>query len=295
MLRGAEGCGRWRNPTRRNEARRTRLPLDVAGRVRDCPEVTEARWRGREAIDDTPTTLRRPEWLVSRRSAFSVVALRKARSEGRVRRGLPGTSHADRRVRGFPARAVDAGRIPSGKRRRAHILPPRARDTEMTDRPRSVKARSSVGVLAYRRGRHGLKVLLVHPAARSGETRTTERGLSRRANSKQRRLRSRRPAGNSTRNWARRHPSDRCGPWAKSGNVPASAWSPFTEKVNSIRQGSSAIRSNSRGRPVADASRHFRKSTAPTGSISTAKRRYSLARSNSSTGFPSSESDGWID
>jgi predicted NUDIX family NTP pyrophosphohydrolase len=33
----------------------------------------------------------------------------------------------------------------------------------MTDGQRSSKARSSAGVLAYRRGCHGLEVLLVHP------------------------------------------------------------------------------------------------------------------------------------
>jgi predicted NUDIX family NTP pyrophosphohydrolase len=33
----------------------------------------------------------------------------------------------------------------------------------MTDGQRSSRARSSAGVLAYRRGRHGLEVLLVHP------------------------------------------------------------------------------------------------------------------------------------
>jgi predicted NUDIX family NTP pyrophosphohydrolase len=50
------------------------------------------------------------------------------------------------------------------------------------------------------------------------------------------------------------------------------------------------------GRCEPAACRHFRKSAARSGSISTPRRRrYCLAKSNSSTGWPGSVFDGWID
>src|SRR5271156_235423 len=125
-------------------------------------------------------TPRRPGRPASRRSASSAVASQKARSE------RPGASRCTQ----DQPRCSPCSKLPGSRGRRWEdsvgkaalgtcIATEATGPTEMTDGQRLSKAKSSAGILAYRRGRHGLEVPLVHPAARSGETKRTERRLSR--------------------------------------------------------------------------------------------------------------------
>jgi hypothetical protein len=87
----------------------------------------------------------------------------------------------------------------------------------------SSKTKLSAGILAYRHARYASRFCSSTPADRSGETRTTERGLSRRARSIRRKIRSRQRAANSPRSLARLHPSAHCSRLARSGSAAASA------------------------------------------------------------------------
>jgi ADP-ribose pyrophosphatase YjhB (NUDIX family) len=127
------------------------------------------------------------------------------------------------------------------------------------------KTKLSAGILAYRRGPHGLEVLLVHPGGPFWRHRDDGAWSIPKGEIDQ---------AEDPEQAARREFTEELGPAASIGplqplgkicNAAASGWSHSTEKVNLMRQGLPAIRSNSSGRPAADASRPFRKSTAPSG------------------------------